>query len=589
MIHRLFIILLLLCGLARAEDILHPSIAFKPGVRAVDAQTLEVRFEIAKGYYLYRDKFRFAAEPLSVQLGTARLPKGKEKMDENFGLVEVYYKEVVIRLPVERNSSGPLPLKLSVSSQGCADAGVCFPPQKQELSLVLPDPATIAATAASETSGTVTGDESGRITQLLKNAGLWLVVASFFGFGLLLALTPCVFPMIPILSGIIVGAGRNGHGVSHARGFALSLAYVLGMACTYAAVGVAAGLSGTLFSSALQTPWVLGAFAMVFVILSFSMFGFYEIQLPSFLQSKVSEEAAHLKGGSLPGVAVMGALSALIAGPCVAAPLAGALLYIGQTGDALLGGLALFFLALGMGVPLLALGLSAGTLLPKSGPWMEAVKKAFGFILLATALRLVSPFIPLAVQMAGWALLLVVPAILLRAIDPLPAQAKTGQRVWKAFGVILLLSGVAMLVGAFSGARDPWQPLSGLRGTSQAEASHGLPFERIRSLAELDARLQATNKPVMLDFYADWCVSCKEMERFTFSDARVRQALSGWTLLQADVTANSEDDKALLARFNLYGPPGILFFDKHGQAQEGVRVVGFQNVADFLATLAHLQ
>jgi thiol:disulfide interchange protein DsbD len=586
MIHRLFITLLLLCSLAQAEDILHPSIAFKPSVRAVDGQTLEVRFAIAKGYYLYRDKFRFAAEPLSVQLGTPGLPKGKEKMDENFGQVAVYYKEVVIRLPVERNSSGPLPLKLSVSSQGCADAGVCFPPQKQVLAVELPDPAT---TAAADVPKQAAGDESGRITQLLKNAGLWLVVASFFGFGLLLALTPCVFPMIPILSGIIVGAGRNGHGVSHARGFALSLAYVLGMACTYAAVGVAAGLSGTLFSSALQNPWVLGAFAMIFVILSFSMFGFYEIQLPSFLQSKVSEEAAHLKGGSLPAVAVMGALSALIVGPCVAAPLAGALLYIGQTGDALLGGLALFFLALGMGVPLLALGLSAGTLLPKSGPWMEAVKKAFGFILLATALWLVSPFIPVAGQMAGWALLLVIPAILLRAIDPLPAQAKTGQRVWKAFGVILLLSGVAMLVGAFSGASDPLQPLSGLRGEGKPGAGQALPFERIRSLAELDARLKATNEPVMLDFYADWCVSCKEMERFTFSDPRVRQALSGWTLLQADVTANSEDDKALLARFNLFGPPGILFFDKHGQAQEGVRVVGFQNVADFLATLAHLQ
>jgi thiol:disulfide interchange protein DsbD len=589
MMHRLFITLLLLCSLAQAEDILHPSIAFKPSVRPVDGQTLEVRFEIAKGYYLYRDKFRFAAEPPTIQLGTPGLPKGKDKMDENFGQVEVYYKEVVIRLPVERNSSGPLPLKLSISSQGCADAGVCFPPQKQVLAVTLPDPATSATTAAADVPRQATGDESGRITQLLKNAGLWLVVASFFGFGLLLALTPCVFPMIPILSGIIVGAGRNGHGVSHARGFALSLAYVLGMASTYAAVGVAAGLSGTLFSAALQNQWVLGTFALVFVILSFSMFGFYEIQLPSFLQSKVSEEAAQIKGGSLPGVAVMGALSALIVGPCVAAPLAGALLYIGQTGDALLGGLALFSLALGMGVPLLALGLSAGTLLPKSGPWMEAVKKAFGFILLATALWLLSPFIPVAAQLFGWALLLVIPAILLRAIDPLPAQAKTGQRVWKAIGVILLLSGAAMLVGAFSGASDPLQPLSGLRGASQAGASHTLPFERIRSLAELDARLKTANKPVMLDFYADWCVSCKEMERFTFADPRVQQALSGWTLLQADVTANNDDDKALLARFDLFGPPGILFFDQHGQAREGVRIVGFQSAADFLATLAHLQ
>jgi len=583
MIRRLFVALLLLCSFAQAEELLHPSIAFKPTARALDGQTIEVRFEIAKGYYLYRDKFRFAAEPVSVQLGTPILPKGKEKMDENFGKVEVYYKEVVIRLPVERNSSGPLPLTLNLTSQGCADAGVCYPPQKQSLILELPDPSSTPAV------GQLGQDESGRISQLLMNASLWLVAASFFGFGLLLSLTPCVFPMIPILSGIIVGSGRDGHGVSHARGFALSLAYVLGMATTYAAVGIAAGFTGTLLTSALQNPWVLGGFALVFVVLAFSMFGFYELQLPTFLQSKVSEEASHFKSGSLPGVAVMGALSALIVGPCVAAPLAGALLYIGQTGDALLGGMALFCLALGMGVPLLAVGLSAGTLLPKSGPWMEAVKKAFGFILLATALWIVSPFIPVAVQMAMWAILLIIPAILLRAIDSLPPHAKNGQRFWKAIGVIMLLGGVAMVVGALSGARDPLQPLSGLRGDGKSSETQRLPFERVHSLAELEARLKASGKPAMFDFYADWCVSCKEMERFTFSDPRVQQALSGWTLLQADVTANSEDDKALLARFKLFGPPGIIFFDKQGKEVEGFRVIGFQSAADFLATLSRLR
>jgi len=589
MILRIFrcLCLLLLCAAAHGEDFLHPSLAFRPSVRALDGESIEVRFEIAPGYYLYRDKFRFSAEPENVQLGTAVLPKGKEKMDETFGKVEVYYKEVLIRVPVERNSSGPLALRLNLTSQGCADAGVCYPPQKQTLALELPDPSTTpAAPPAGEAASAPAGDESGRIAQLLKSAGLWSSVLSFFGFGLLLAFTPCVFPMLPILSGIIVGAGRNGHGVSHARGFALSLAYVIGMASTYAAAGIAAGLSGTLLSTALQNAWVLGAFALIFVVLSFSMFGFYELQLPVFLQSKVSDEAAQLHGGSLPAVAAMGALSALIVGPCVAAPLAGALLYIGQTGDATLGGVALFCLALGMGVPLLAVGASAGTLLPRSGPWMESVKKVFGVILLATAVWIVSPVLPVAVEMAAWALLLIVPAIFLRAIDPLPPHAGNWPRLRKGFAVVMLIAGSLMLVGSLSGASDPLQPLSGLLGNG-ARTARKLPFERISSLADLDLK-RKEGKPVMLDFYADWCVSCKEMERYTFADGRVQEKLAAWTLLQADVTANNAADKALLARFGLYGPPGIIFFDGKGDELRQVRVVGFQDADKFLRSLSAL-
>lgn len=585
MIRRLLLCFFLLCSLANAEDLLPPSVAFKPTARALDGQTIEVRFEIAKGYYLYRDKFRFSAEPASIQIGTPVLPEGKEKDDDTFGKVQVYYKEALIRLPVERNSSGPLVLTLNLTSQGCADIGVCYPPQTQTVSLELPDPASVLVAAPLPASG---NDESGRIAQLLKNANLWVVAASFFGFGLLLSLTPCVFPMIPIVSGIIVGSGRDGHGVSHARGFTLSLAYVLGMATTYAAVGVAAGLTGTLLSVALQNQWVLGGFALIFVALSLSMFGFYELQFPTFLQTKVSEEASHLKGGSLPGVAIMGTLSALIVGPCVAAPLAGALLYIGQTGDALLGGIALFCMALGMGMPLLAVGLSAGTLLPKSGAWMDAVKKAFGVLLLATALWLIAPLIPTAVQMGAWSLLLIVPAVYLHAIDPLPPHAKGWSRFWKGIGLVMLIAGAALLVGALSGAKDPLQPLAGLRGGASSEVAR-LPFVRIRSVAELDARIKATDRPVMLDFYADWCVSCKEMERFTFSDARVRRALDGWTLLQADVTANSDEDKALLARFKLFGPPGIIFFDSQGKEIGNVRVVGYQNVEQFQRTLMSVE
>jgi thiol:disulfide interchange protein DsbD len=580
MMRHLLILLTFVFSLAHAEEFLDPMVAFKPTARALDGQTVEVTYEIAKGYYLYRDKFKFAVDGEVTTLGTPQIPKGKEKIDDIFGKVEVYYKTVAIRLPVERASSGPLQLKLNVTSQGCADAGVCYPPQTQSVSLELPDPAS--APPASAANVAVDGDESGKIAGVLKDAGFWANLAFFFLAGLGLSLTPCVFPMIPILSGIIAG---QGHKISRGRGFALSLTYVLGMAVTYAAAGVAAGMTGTLLAAALQSPWVLSAFALVFVVLSFSMFGFYELQLPTALQSKLSEESGHLQGGRGIGVFVMGALSALIVGPCVAAPLAGALLYIGQTGDALLGGTALFVMALGMGVPLLIVGLSAGTLLPRAGAWMEAVKKGFGVLLLATAVWLVSPVIPAVVQMLAWAALLIIPAIFLHALDPLPANAKGWLRFWKGIGIVMLLTGAALLIGALAGNRDPLQPLAGLRGQAQAAEAKKLPFEPVLSLADLETKVLAAGQPVMLDFYADWCVSCKEMERFTFADPAVQAKLAGFKLLKADVTANSADDKALLARFGLFGPPGILFFDQSGKELKSVRVVGFQDAAVFLKVL----
>ena len=407
-------------------------------------------------------------------------------------------------------------------------------------------------------------------------------MVSFFGFGLLLALTPCMFPMIPILSGILVPHGEH---LTHARGFALSLAYVLGMALTYALAGVAAGLVGTMLSSALQSPWVLTGFAALFIALALSMFGFYELQLPSVLQSRLAVTTNKLHGGHFSGVFAMGVLSALIIGPCVAAPLAGALLYISQSGNVALGGAALFAMALGMGVPLLAVGASAGTLLPKVGPWMETVKRFFGVVLLGVAIYLVSPLLPPVASMVAWAALLIGFAIYLHALDPLPHGAPGYRRLFKGIGVIALLVGIAILIGALSGNRDVLQPLAGLRSAGAPEV-RSPQFQRVSNLPELERAIRASGgKPVLLDFYADWCVSCKEMERYTFPDDAVRARLGEMVKLQADVTANLDDHKALLKRFGLFGPPGIVFFDRQGNEIKGLRVIGFQPADKFAATL----
>jgi thiol:disulfide interchange protein DsbD len=571
-----------------AHEPLDPQQAYRFSARAIDDKTIEARWQIADGYYLYRNKIQFETAPAGVKLGTPKFPRGKVKDDEFFGKIETYRGDLKIAIPVE--AGAPASFTLKGTSQGCWDEGVCYPPMTQEAVVKLAAvaepmpqmsaPGQAAPAADAKAAG---GDESSRIATILRQGSFWLVLASFFGFGLLLSLTPCVFPMVPILSGIIVS---HGHAVTHARALVLSSAYVLGMAVTYALVGVAAGFSGTLLSNALQNVWVLGGFALIFVVLSLSMFGFYELQLPTALQSRLSE-TANRRGGSLPAIALMGALSALIVGPCVAAPLAGALLYIAQTGDAALGGAALFAMALGMGVPLLLVGVFSRSFLPKAGPWMEAVKKFFGVVMLAVALWMVSPVIPVWVQMLGWAVLLIVPAIFVHALDPLPTHATGWHRLWKGIGVLMLLCGAAMLAGVLGGSRDPLKPLAFLGGNvGDCQAATAAPaFERIRTSAELDARLKSAGKPVMLDFYADWCVSCKEMESFTFADAKVAARMKDFVLLQADVTANSADDAALLKRFGLFGPPGIIFFDKNGREIERLRIVGYEPPEQFLPTL----
>jgi thioredoxin:protein disulfide reductase len=506
---RILALLLCLFGVAHAADpgdLLEPEKAFRFSTRVLDANTVEVRFVIAEGYYMYRERFRFAGDPGSkAKLGAPQFPPGIRKKDEFFGEVETYRKQVVIRLPVE-NAEGLL--KLKVTSQGCADAGVCYIPMENTATIRLAGISAPPAGAPAAAPGFTLQVSDFEVARLFESGGPLLVLASFLGFGLLLAFTPCVLPMVPILSGIIAGEGRQ---LGKLRAFALSLAYVLGMAVAYAAAGAAAAWSGTMLAAALQNAWVLGAFALVFVVLALSMFGLYELQLPGFLRDPLSAASGRLAGGKLASVAGMGVLSAVIVSPCVAAPLAGALLYISQTRDVALGGSALFAMAIGMGIPLLVVGVSEGALLPKSGPWMLRVRQVFGVLLLAVAVWVVWP--------------------LLR-----PSGGST-------------------------------------------------EFARIQSVAELEQKLQSPGRPVMLDFYADWCVSCKEMEALTFSDARVKPKLDGMLLLQADVTANSAEHKALLKRFHLFGPPGIIFFDAQGRELQGLRVIGYQNAERFLKTL----
>ncbi len=564
-------------------ELLLPDEAFRIDLRARDANTLVAVLTPAPGYYLYRERIHFELVDAPGQsIAKVVLPPGKNKDDPTFGPSQVYHKPVEAVITLAAPATGPLQVRASY--QGCNEpVGVCYPPIDKTLTVsfaALGPGATVAGAGASSAFDLY--DEQA-IQRLLGNGASWALLAAFFGFGLLLAFTPCMLPMIPILSGIIAGQ-KPGSPRRHALG--LSAVYVLAMALTYALAGVAAGLAGAMLAAWLQNPWVLGAFAGVFVLLALSMFGLYELQLPSALQSRLSHAGQGLRGGRVAGVFAMGVLSAVIVGPCVAAPLAGALLYIGQTGDALLGGTALFALALGMGAPLLAVGASTGVLLPKAGAWTESVRRVFGVLMLALAIYIVSPVMPVVVQQLLWAALLIVPAIFLHALDPLPHDAPAHRRLFKGLGVVSLLLGAAMLVGALSGHREILQPLAGLRGVAGGAAqSPALPFQPVQSVAELDSRLAAAGgRAVMLEFTADWCVSCKELEQFTFSDAQVRARLDDMLLLRADVTANNADHQELLARFGVFGPPGIVFFDRAGRELPG-RVIGFQPVPVFLASL----
>ncbi len=568
---------------AGEDEVLAPEVAFKVELAAQDSRTLRADFLIAPGHYLYKDRFKFELLSAGSELVGVELPDGVAKEDPTFGLMEVYYDFTTALIHLGEASRYPLDIR--VTYQGCNASGLCYAPMRSNFTVGADGKATVKAggdTATVVSSAASAVNENDRIATLLKGGKLWLIIAGFFGFGLLLSFTPCVLPMIPILSSIIVGGKK----FSRLHTFNLSLTYTLGMALTYTLMGVAAGLSGQMLSAALQNAWALGFGALIFVLLALSMFGFYELQLPSAFESRIAGLTNRIKGGHFFGVFLMGALSALILSPCVAAPLAAALLYISQTHDVLLGGSALFALSMGMGVPLLLLGASAGDLLPKAGAWMNAVRNFFGVVMLAMAVWLVSPLLPVAVQLLLWAALLIVPAIYMHAVDALPANAHKWLKFWKGVAIIMLVLGITLLIGAMSGAKSPLQPLAGLRGAAaETQVSH-LPFQPVKTVAELEEKIQTSaGKLVMLDFYADWCVACKEMELFTFSDPRVQARMRDAVLLQADVTQNSTDDAELLKRFNLFGPPGIIFFDGNGEELTQMRVIGFQNADKFLQNL----
>ena len=609
---------------ARADDeFLDPELAFKFSARMQDPSTIAVTYVIADGYYMYHERFKF--EAVGARLGTPVYPPGKVKFDDTFQKnVETFRKTLTITIPVE--AAGAFTLK--ATGQGCSDKGLCYAPQDATAQLVgggggqsmapgglpskfalpaapavdtaavngpqaqaspgvsvlsipqaditsTPEPVAAAPAAASPAPAQ---DEMGKIEAALKGGKLLVIVPLFMLLGLGLAFTPCVLPMVPILSSIIIGDGAK---VSRSRGLLLSLTYALGMAIVYTALGVAAGLAGEGLAAKLQNPWVLGFFALLMAGLALSMFGFYELQVPAFLQGKLTSVSNQQSSGRLAGVFVMGAISALIVGPCVAAPLAGALLYISQTRDVVIGGSALFAMAVGMSVPLILVGVSAGALLPRAGAWMDAVKRFFGVLLLGVAWWLVSPVLPGVVQMLGWTVLFVGYGMYLLV------GKSSSKNAWvaKAFGLVFAVLGVVQLVGVASGGRDPLAPLAHLGGGQV----HAQPFVRVKTVAQLDAALaQLNGKTALLDFYADWCVSCKEMEKLTFVAPAVRDKMGMSVLLQVDVTANDADDKAMLKRFQLFGPPGIIMFDPQGQEIPHSRVIGFQNAETFLASLSRL-
>ncbi|RKF45477.1 protein-disulfide reductase DsbD [Paraburkholderia fungorum] len=585
--------------LARAaDDFLDPAVAFKFSATEKPGE-VDVTYKIADGYYMYRERFSFATRNGVTTIGEPQLPAGHVKFDQTFNKnVETYRNELTIRIPVKQAAG---PFDLAVTSQGCADAGICYPPMERvyHVSGEALQPAGSNAAAAATQQSAAGASWYERATSadyaqsLLQGGGFFAIIGLYFVAGVVLSLLPCSYPMIPILSAIIIGEGAR---VTRARGFALSLAYVIGMALVYTALGIAAALVGQSLGAWLQNPWVLGTFGVLLTAFALTLIAGFDIALPQRWQDGVSRASSGRSGGKFAAVAVMGALSALVVGACMTAPLFAVLAFIAHTGDALLGGAALFSMGLGLGVPLLIIGLGAGTLLPRAGAWMNGVKVFFGVVLLAAALWIVWPVLGASAAMLLSALWLLIAAAGLGLFSTQAAGVSIWRRLGRGIGAALAIWAAVLLVGLAAGSSDPLRPLAVLaaRGGGEGKVSGGsnasnsasqdnLTFASVRSSAELDEAVKTAAQPAMLDFYADWCVSCKEMEKFTFSDPRVQAKLKQMNLLRADVTANNADDQMLLKRFSLFGPPGIIFFDQGGK--EVLRVVGYESADKFLRSL----
>ncbi|POZ60400.1 protein-disulfide reductase DsbD [Chromobacterium alticapitis] len=562
------------------DDLLPAEKAFAAQVSR-SGDKLQLTLDVAPGYYLYRDRIAISTTPADLA-GKPVLPAAQEKADPYFGKQFIYHGKQSIVIPLA--AGAPADFQLNVRLQGCAEAGVCYPPYTHKLKVS-------AAGGKTESKldnwlgGAATAGKSPAGNSELAAKGWLTTLGTFLLAGLGMAFTACMYPLLPIVSSLIAGQGAT---LTRGRGFLLSLLYVQGLALTYTAVGVVAGLTGSLLTVWLQQPAVVLTASALMVVFALSMFDLFTIQLPNALQSRLAESSNQLSGGKALTVFLMGAMSALIVGPCVAPPLALALGYIGSTGDALLGGAALYAMALGLGLPLILIGTFGGHVLPRAGNWMKVVKSGFGVVMLGLAIWMATPFLPASLVMLLWAALLIGAAVFLGAFDTLSTASKPGARLGKALGLLLFLLGGAQLVGLLSGADNPRYPLK-LIAASSAEGAASHPFQPISSIAELDAKLaeaKSAGKPLLLDFYADWCVACKEMESEVFPQPLVAAKMGQFVLLRADVTANSDAHQALLKRFGLFGPPGIILFGADGK--EAQRVVGFTPAAAFASQLGQV-